>query len=151
MRVNGKIRRTDETIELDRYKMHDIDVVMDRLDSCQDRSRLVEAIENALKKSEGLVIALFSEGREHLYSATMACPVCGLAFEELQPRMFSFNSPFGACESCNGLGFRMEFDPDLIIPDRDLCIADGGGRAVSKRHRRLAWPASGCRSQALWL
>ena len=125
VRVNGKIRRTDETIELDRYKMHDIDVVMDRLDSCQDRSRLVEAIENALKKSEGLVIALFSEGREHLYSATMACPVCGLAFEELQPRMFSFNSPFGACESCNGLGFRMEFDPDLIIPDRDLCIADG--------------------------
>ncbi|MFZ2473105.1 MAG: excinuclease ABC subunit UvrA [Methanothrix sp.] len=125
VRVNGKIRRTDETIELDRYKMHDIDVVMDRLDPCQDRSRLVEAIENALKKSEGLVIALFADGREHLYSATMACPVCGLAFEELQPRMFSFNSPFGACESCNGLGFRMEFDPDLIIPDRDLCIADG--------------------------
>ncbi|MFA6373741.1 MAG: excinuclease ABC subunit UvrA, partial [Methanothrix sp.] len=125
VRVNGEIRRTDETIELDRYKMHDIDVVMDRLDPSQDRSRLVEAIENALKKAEGLVIALFAEGREHLYSATMACPVCGMAFEELQPRMFSFNSPFGACESCNGLGFRMEFDPDLIIPDRDLCIADG--------------------------
>ncbi|MGB5101488.1 MAG: excinuclease ABC subunit UvrA [Methanothrix sp.] len=125
VRVNGEIRRTDETIELDRYKMHDIDVVMDRLDPCQDRSRLVEAIENALKKSEGLVIALFAEGMEHLYSATMACPVCGMAFEELQPRMFSFNSPFGACESCNGLGFRMEFDPDMIIPDRELCIADG--------------------------
>ncbi|MDD2835879.1 MAG: excinuclease ABC subunit UvrA, partial [Methanothrix sp.] len=125
VRVNGEIRRTDETIELDRYKMHDIDVVMDRLDPAQDRSRLVEAIENALKKAEGLVVVLFGEGRERLYSATMACPVCGMAFEELQPRMFSFNSPFGACESCNGLGIRMEFDPDLIIPDRDLCIADG--------------------------
>jgi excinuclease ABC subunit A len=125
VRVNGEICRTDETIELDRYKMHDIDVVMDRLDPAQDRSRLVEAVENALKKAEGLVIVLFGEGRERLYSATMACPVCGMAFEELQPRMFSFNSPFGACESCNGLGIRMEFDPDLIIPDRDLCIADG--------------------------
>ena len=125
VRVNGEIRRTDEEIELDRYKMHDIDVVMDRLDPCQDRSRLVEAIENALKKAEGLVIVLPAKGTERLYSATMACPVCGMAFEELQPRMFSFNSPFGACESCNGLGIRMEFDPDLIIPDRELCIADG--------------------------
>ena len=125
VRVNGEIRRTDEEIELDRYKMHDIDVVMDRLDPSQDRSRLVEAIENALKKAEGLVIVLPAKGTERLYSATMACPVCGMAFEELQPRMFSFNSPFGACESCNGLGIRMEFDPDLIIPDRELCIADG--------------------------
>jgi len=126
VRVNGEIRRTDETIELDRYKMHDIEVVMDRLDPARDRSRLVEAIENALKKSEGLVVVLFGEGRrERLYSATMACPVCGMVFEELQPRMFSFNSPFGACESCNGLGIRMEFDPDLIIPDKELCIADG--------------------------
>ena len=125
MRVNGEIQRTDEEIELDRYKKHDIDVVMDRLDPAQDRSRLVEAIENALKKAEGLVIVLDADGNERLYSAKMACPVCGMAFEELQPRMFSFNSPFGACESCNGLGIRMEFDPDLIIPDRELCIADG--------------------------
>ena len=125
VRVNGEIRRTDEEIELDRYKMHDIDVVMDRLDPALDRSRLVEAVENALKKAEGLVIALFAEGTERLYSATLSCPVCGMAFEELQPRMFSFNSPFGACESCKGLGIRMEFDPDLIIPDRELCIADG--------------------------
>ena len=125
VRVNGEIRRTDEEIELDRYKKHDIDVVMDRLDIALDRSRLVEAIENALQKAEGLVIALFAEGKERLYSAIMACPVCGMAFEELQPRMFSFNSPFGACESCNGLGIRMEFDHDLIIPDRELCIADG--------------------------
>ena len=125
VRVNGEIRRAEEEIELDRYKKHDIDVVMDRLNPAQDRARLVEAIENALKKAEGLVIVLDSEGKERLYSAKMACPVCGMAFEELQPRMFSFNSPFGACESCNGLGIRMEFDPDLIIPEKDLCLADG--------------------------
>jgi excinuclease ABC subunit A len=125
VRVNGMVRRTDEEIELDRYKKHDIDVVMDRLDPASDRSRLVEAIENALKRAEGLVTILPAQGKERLYSASMACPVCGMAFEELQPRMFSFNSPFGACESCNGLGIRMEFDPDLIIPDRELCIADG--------------------------
>jgi excinuclease ABC subunit A len=125
VRVNGMVRRTDEEIELDRYKKHDIDVVMDRLDPALDRSRLVEAIENALKRAEGLVTILPAQGKERLYSASLACPVCGMAFEELQPRMFSFNSPFGACESCNGLGIRMEFDPDLIIPDRELCIADG--------------------------
>ena len=124
-RVNGEIRRTDEEIELDRYKKHDIEVVIDRLDPGKDRSRLVEAIELALKKAEGLVNILSAENSERLYSSKMACPVCGMAFEELQPRMFSFNSPFGACEACNGLGIRMEFDPDLIIPDKELCIADG--------------------------
>ncbi|MFB3765928.1 MAG: excinuclease ABC subunit UvrA [Methanotrichaceae archaeon] len=124
-RVNGEIRRTDEEIELDRYKKHDIEAVIDRLDPAEDRARLVEACENALKRAEGLIIVLDSEGNERLYSSIMACPVCGMAFEELQPRMFSFNSPFGACDACNGLGIRMEFDPDLIIPDKELCIADG--------------------------
>lgn len=124
VRVNGEVQRTDEEIELDRYKKHDIEVVIDRLSPTEDRSRLVEACENALKKADGLAIALDADGKERLYSSKMACPVCGMAFEELQPRMFSFNSPFGACESCNGLGIRMEFDPDLIIPDRELCIAD---------------------------
>lgn len=125
MRVNGEIHRTDDEITLDRYKKHDIEVVVDRLDPSEDRSRLVEACEIALKKAEGLLIAVDSEGKDHLYSSNMACPVCGMAFEELQPRMFSFNSPFGACEACNGLGFKMEFDPDLIIPNKTLCIADG--------------------------
>jgi len=125
VRVNGEICRTDEEIELDRYKKHDIEVVIDRLDPGMDRSRLVEAIESALKKTDGLVNILNAENDERLYSSKMACPVCGMAFEELQPRMFSFNSPFGACEACKGLGIRMEFDPDLIIPDKALCIADG--------------------------
>ncbi len=63
--------------------------------------------------------------KEHLFSSDMSCPKCDVVFEELQPRMFSFNSPFGACETCHGLGIKMEFDPDLIIPDKQLCIADG--------------------------
>lgn len=124
VRVNGEIRRTDEEITLERYRKHDIEVVIDRL-SVDERSRLAEAVENALEKAGGLVIAVDSEGREETCSSLMACPVCGMAFEELQPRMFSFNSPFGACEECNGLGIRMEFDPDLIIPDRNKSIAEG--------------------------
>jgi len=124
VRVNTEIHRTDEEIPLERYKKHDIEVVIDRLD-VSDHSRLVEATEKALEKSEGLLIVLDEEGGEHIFSALMACPVCGLTFEELQPRMFSFNSPFGACEECNGLGIKMEFDPELIIPDTSVSIADG--------------------------
>ncbi|MDD1717921.1 MAG: excinuclease ABC subunit UvrA [Methanoregulaceae archaeon] len=124
VRVNGEIHRTDEEIPLERYRKHDIDLVIDRLET-GDRSRLVEACEDGLRKSGGLLIALDETGKETIYSATLSCPHCGTTFEELQPRMFSFNSPFGACEECNGLGIRMEFDPDLIIPDRSRSIADG--------------------------
>jgi excinuclease ABC subunit A len=124
VRVNKKIIRTDEKITQERYKKHYIEIVIDRI-STTDKSRLVEAIEHALKKAEGLVIILDAKEKEHLYSANMACPVCGIAFEELQPRMFSFNSPFGACEACHGLGIKMELDPDLIIPDKTQSIADG--------------------------
>lgn len=124
VRVDGEIHRTDEEITLERYQKHDIEVVIDRL-TVDDRSRLVEAVEAALSKSEGLIVAVDEDSHEETYSSLMACPVCGIAFEELQPRIFSFNSPFGACEECNGLGIRMEFDPDLIIPDKDKCIAEG--------------------------
>ncbi|CAD6493629.1 MAG: UvrABC system protein A [Candidatus Argoarchaeum ethanivorans] len=125
VRVNKEIHRTDEKIELERYRKHDIELVIDRLDTL-DRSRLSEAVENAIKRSdEGLVIVLDEDRKEHIYSASMACPVCGISFEELQPRMFSFNSPFGACQICHGLGIKMDFDPDLIIPNKSECIADG--------------------------
>lgn len=124
IRVNKTIYRTDEKIILERYRKHDIDIVIDRV-ATTDTSRLTEACEQALTKSEGLLIALDTSNKEHTYSSTMACPICGTVFEELQPRMFSFNSPFGACESCHGLGIKMEFDPDLIIPNKELSIADG--------------------------
>jgi len=125
VRVNGEIHRTDEEIPLERYRKQEIEIVIDRL-STDDRSRLAEACENALRRSEeGLVMVLDEQGKTQIYSSLMACPDCGIGFEELQPRMFSFNSPFGACEGCNGLGIKMEFDPDLIIPDREKSIAEG--------------------------
>ena len=125
VRVDGKIYRTDEKIpSLDRYKMHDIEIVMDRTDAI-NTSRITVAIEEGVKKSDGLIKIIDDKNLEKLYSAKQACPVCGLSFEELQPRMFSFNSPFGACEECSGLGIKMEFDKDLIVPNKELSIADG--------------------------
>jgi excinuclease ABC subunit A len=124
VRVDKKIYRTDEKITLDRYKKHDIDIVIDKADT-KDSSRITEAVENAVKRSEGLVIVIDKSGKDEMYSSKMACPKCGIVFEELQPRMFSFNSPFGACETCHGLGISMDFDPDLIIPDKSKSIADG--------------------------
>ena len=113
VRVDKALYRTDETISLDRYKKHDIELVIDRVDP-KDTSRLVEACEQALTKSDGLLIVLTKKEQETLFSSKMACPICGMSFEELQPRMFSFNSPYGACPTCGGLGTRMEFDPDLV-------------------------------------
>jgi len=123
-RVNGKIIRTDEKIKLARYEKHDIDAVIDRLETT-DISRLTEAVESALKKSDGLLIVQDSNNQDKLFSANLTCPKCDMTFEELQPRMFSFNSPFGACEECHGLGVKIEFDSDLIIPDKSKSIIDG--------------------------
>lgn len=127
-RVNKKIVRTDEKITLERYKKHDIEAVIDRLNT-KDRKRLREAVERALKKGHERLIIL--EKEEKLYSAALSCPHCDVTFEELQPRMFSFNSPFGACETCHGLGIKQELDPQLIIPNRELCLADGAVAAYS--------------------
>lgn len=124
VRVNKTIYRTDEEIQLERYKKHDIEIVVDRLD-VRDRSRLAEACENAINRSDGLILVLDDNDAEHTYSSKMTCPKCGIYFEELQPRMFSFNSPFGACEVCHGLGIKMEFGEHLIIPDEEKCIVDG--------------------------
>jgi excinuclease ABC subunit A len=135
VRVDNAIYRTDEQITLDRYKKHDIEIVIDRVKS-KDKSRLVEACEQALEKSDGLLLVLDKDDNTKMFSSKMACPVCGLFFEELQPRMFSFNSPFGACDTCHGLGINMEFDPDLIIPDKTLSIADGAIKLYKGVHDR---------------
>ncbi len=124
VRLDGEIIRTDEEISLERYVKHDIEIVIDRIDPGEDRTRLVEALETAIERSGGLVIIQGDES-EKIFSSKMACPVCGIGFEELQPRMFSFNSPFGACGECNGLGIKMDFDPDLIIPDKSKSLSDG--------------------------
>jgi excinuclease ABC subunit A len=127
VRVDGKTYSTDEKIVLAKYEKHDIDLVIDRL-VIGERQRLQDAVEQALKRAEGYVRVIFGDEKNEtieLYSSHAACPKCGLNFEELQPRMFSFNSPFGACEECHGLGFKQEFDEELIVPDQTISIADG--------------------------
>jgi excinuclease ABC subunit A len=134
MRVNKVIQRTDEKLNLERYKKHDIEVVIDRLQvNDENKTRLVEDVEHALKRSEGILLVLNKKNEEKLFSSKFACPLCGMSFEELQPRMFSFNSPFGACEECSGLGVKMEFDEDLIVPDKEISIADGAIKVYGKR------------------
>ena len=142
VRVNGEIYRTDDEIKLDRYKSHNIDLVIDRI-STEDKTRLSEAVENALKKSDGLLIVSAEKHEDELFSSKLSCPKCGITFEELQPRMFSFNSPFGACEECHGLGVKIEFDPELIIPDKSKALIDGaiacfGKMEGSWRNQQLA-------------
>jgi excinuclease ABC subunit A len=136
IRVNKTICRTDEKIVLSRYNKHDIDIVIDRVNA-KEKTRLTEAVENALKRSDGLVIIIDDKNNEHSYSSKLACPKCDTHFEELEPRMFSFNSPFGACEECNGLGVKSEFDPALIIPDKSKSILDGAIAVYGKMD--LSW------------
>ena len=126
IRVNGENYEVTDDIELSKNKKHNIEVVVDRIiikDGIE--SRLTDSIETAVKLSDGLVIAQVIDGEEILYSTKFACPEHGVGIEELSPRMFSFNAPFGACETCNGLGESKEVDPDLVIPNKDLSIKQG--------------------------
>lgn len=148
MRVNREILNTDAKLGLERYKKHDIEIVIDKF-KVSERARAQEAVEAGLKKAEGLIIV--AEGKnERLFSEKMSCPKCGVTFEELQPRMFSFNSPFGACEECHGLGFKQEVDPELVIPDKTRAIADGA-IAPYKHYRRMENPAACKCRKRVWL
>src|ERR671919_536821 len=127
---------------LDKQKKHSIEVVIDRLEiSKEDRTRLIESVQLALRLSDGLA-AMLVDNKLYIYSQQNACPKCGLSMGELEPRSFSFNSPFGACKECNGLGFKLKFDPDLIIPDKSKSILAGAikpwlGRFASFRSSKL--------------
>jgi excinuclease ABC subunit A len=111
--------------KLDRQKKHTIEVIVDRLKvMTEEKSRLFESVQSALKAGNGIVIASI-DGEDTLYSQRNACPYCGISLGDLEPRSFSFNSPFGACRDCNGLGIKIEFDPELIIPDKSKSILDG--------------------------
>ena len=126
IRVNGENYEVTDEIDLSKNKKHNIEVVVDRIvikDGIE--SRLTDSIETAVKLSDGLVIAQIIDGEEILYSTKFACPEHGVGIEELSPRMFSFNAPFGACETCNGLGESKEVDSDLVIPNKDLSIKQG--------------------------
>ncbi|HOB87216.1 MAG TPA: excinuclease ABC subunit UvrA [Bacillota bacterium] len=126
VRVDGEIRELEEEIVLDKNKKHNLEVVVDRLILREDEAgRLAESLETALKIGDGLVLVQEVGGGEHLFSERFACPECGFSFEEISPRIFSFNSPYGACPECSGLGTRMEFSPELIIPFPELSVLEG--------------------------
>jgi excinuclease ABC subunit A len=130
VRVNGETMDLSEKIELDKNKKHTIEVIVDRIVVKDDvHSRLADSLETALKLANGRVIVDVMEKEELLFSQNLACPECGFSIEELAPRMFSFNSPFGACPECDGLGSQMIVDPELLVPDRKLAIEDGAFEA----------------------
>ena len=125
-RIDGNVVELSDDIDLDRKKKHNVEIVVDRLVIKPDiRSRLTESVETALKHGNNLVSIDISGKGTKLYSQNYACPDCGISFEELSPRMFSFNNPFGACPTCTGIGYLMKMDPDLIIPDKNKTLYDG--------------------------
>ncbi len=126
VRVDGVLHEVTDEIDLDKNKKHEIYVVVDRLVVRADiRGRLTDSVETALKRGEGVVVIDVVEREEMVFSERFACVECGFSFEELSPRMFSFNSPYGACPNCSGLGERMEIDP-LLVLDKRLSLAEGG-------------------------
>ncbi|MCM3000678.1 excinuclease ABC subunit UvrA [Paenibacillus cellulositrophicus] len=126
VRVDGELRDLSENIELEKNKKHSIEVVVDRIVVKEGvEARLADSIETALKLSGGQLLVDIMGQEELRFSSNFACPICGFSIEELSPRMFSFNSPFGACPECDGLGVKMIVDPELLIPDRGKSIDDG--------------------------
>ncbi|MCS7234259.1 MAG: excinuclease ABC subunit UvrA [Synergistetes bacterium] len=128
VRVDGITLWLEEEITLDKAKKHDIDVIIDRLIvNEENKSRIYDSLEQALRLSKGLVLILVGDGEEILLSERFACPYCEVSLPEIEPRLFSFNSPYGACSACDGLGVKIEFAPDLII-DEELSICEGAVR-----------------------
>ncbi len=142
-RVDGEMVELSDDLQIDRKKKHNIELIVDRLVIKDDiRSRLTESVETALKHANNIVIIDdATHKKEMLFSQNYACPDCGISFEELTPRMFSFNNPFGACPSCTGIGYLMKMDEDLIIPDKNKTLYDGVkafGSSVMKRGDTMA-------------
>ncbi|MDR0448554.1 MAG: excinuclease ABC subunit UvrA, partial [Treponema sp.] len=131
-RIDGVPVSLDEEIKLDKQKKHTIEIIVDRLVVGEDiRSRLAESVEAALETTGGVMLVLAQKKgeekhQEYFVSQKSSCPDCGISIPELQPRLFSFNNPYGACPACSGLGIRLEFDPDLVIPDTSLSFNEGG-------------------------
>jgi len=135
-RIDGKVYELSDNIQLDRNQKHHIDVYVDRLvlDPEKIKTRLADSIETALRQAEGIVrIELIDSGQTHTFSEKFACPDCGTSFPEISPRLFSFNNPYGACPVCDGLGTKMYFDPELIVPDPSLNLRQGAIVPWAKR------------------
>ena len=139
LRVDGEIIRSDEIESLDKRKKHTVEAVIDRLVMKDDiLERLTESVESALKLGQGVLVANINtaghESRDQIFSEHMSCADCGVSFPALSPQAFSFNSPQGMCLECNGLGTQVAFDPDLLIPDRELSLEEGALKPVGKVH-----------------
>lgn len=141
-RIDGEIVELTDDIEIDRKKKHSIEIIVDRLVVKPEiRNRLAESVETAMKYANSLVLIDVVGKSEKLFSGNYACPDCGISFEELTPRMFSFNNPMGACPKCTGIGYLMKMDEDLIIPDKNKTLYDGVkafGASTMKRGDTMA-------------
>ena len=130
VRVDGNIYDLSEEIKLDKNKKHTVEVVVDRLVVKEEiRSRLTDSLETALSVAGGLAVVSLPDGEDMMFSQNYACPDHGVSIEELEPRMFSFNNPYGACPKCTGLGIYLKVDPDLILPNKSLSIREGAIKA----------------------
>ncbi|HHX50775.1 MAG TPA: excinuclease ABC subunit UvrA, partial [Clostridia bacterium] len=126
VRVDGEVRELAEEIKLEKNKKHTLEAVIDRIIIKEGiEQRLADSLEIAVGLGEGMAVVAVGEEDDLIFSEHFACIDCGISLEEIQPRTFSFNSPYGACPVCSGLGFKMEVDPDLVIPDRSLSLAQG--------------------------
>src|SRR5439155_2154052 len=128
-RIDGELGDLSESIRLPRHSKHTIEVVVDRLVARPDiRRRVADSVETALQLAEGVAsVAVQTDGKEEVinFSQSLACTYCGLSFDELAPRNFSFNSPYGACQTCDGLGNYLQVDPELVVPDPELTLEGG--------------------------
>jgi len=135
-RIDGEIRDLTEDLDLARYEQHTIEVVVDRLVKRDGMERrLSDSMETALRLGDGTAIVDITDGPSLSFSQAFSCPVCGLSFEDLQPRNFSFNSPYGACQDCSGIGTKFQVDAGLVVPQPDLSLSDGAIAPWRGRHR----------------
>jgi excinuclease ABC subunit A len=135
-RIDGEVRDLTDDLDLARYEQHTIEVVVDRLVRSEGMERrLTDSMETALQLGDGSAVVDIVNGPSLTFSQAFACPVCGFSFDELQPRNFSFNSPYGACEDCSGIGTKYQVDEDLVVPQPDLSLADGAIAPWRGRHR----------------
>lgn len=146
LRIDGEMRDAGEEILLEKNKKHTIEVIVDRLVIREEiRARLAESMETALKMGQGVAYVQIVDGELLMFSQNFACEDCGISLPEITPRMFSFNSPFGACPGCSGLGSQMEFDLELVLPDKDLSLAQGAIAPISSNVKSYAM----CQMQAV--
>ena len=145
VRIDGQVYDLAELPELDKKYRHSVEVVVDRLviGGSAEQGRVADSVETALKLGAGVVLIVdFDSGDEHLFSEHFACMHCGISFPEIEPRTFSFNSPHGACQACTGLGVKLEVDPDLVVVDKELSIAEGAVTAWSRSGASTGWYSS---------